>query len=200
MWLLLATSIIALAFIFERLIVFLQCRQDFYHVVGVIEPLITNGIWEKAEKWCNGHNGPFAAMIIIYLRYRDEPTEVREDLLRRQGLLIIAHLDQHLRLLAMIAQVSTLLGLLGTFNVMIVRFAQGQAVGGQTANFSSAIWQALLTTMYGLLIAIPCSAIYQILEARVDAIARNLDILASYLDEWRREADKRSDRPTKGQS
>jgi biopolymer transport protein ExbB len=123
----------------------------------------------------------------VYLKQRNQPKEVREDLLRREGLLIIAHLDKGLRWLAMLAQISTLLGLLATFHVMIMRFSQGQAAGNFQTNFISGVWEALLTTMYGLMIAIPCSAIYQVLEGRVDALARHMDILVSYMDEWQRE-------------
>jgi biopolymer transport protein ExbB len=103
--------------------------------------------------------------------------------------LILGQLEAGLRWLAMLAQISTLLGLLGTFDVMIMRFAQGQMGGAQVqpAEFSSAIWEALLTTMYGLLIAVPCSAVYQVLEGRVDKTARQMEMLVSYLDQWRRE-------------
>ncbi len=43
--------------------------------------------------------------------------------------------------------------------------------------------------MYGLLIAIPCSLTYQLLEERLDAVTRELDILVSRLEEWRRFAE-----------
>ena len=122
--------------------------------------------------------------------YRNAPQDMRDDLVRREGLLALAHLDKGLRWLAVLAQISTLLGLLGTFHVMIVRFSQGEMSGKPVdpAHFSSAVWEGLLTTMYGLVIAIPCSAAYQILESRVDAMARQIDILISYLDQWNREA------------
>lgn len=192
MWLLFATSVIALAVILDRAYTFFRCRQDFDLVVGTLGPLITAGGWRKAVKWCYDHKGPFTRVASTYLEHRDKPKEVREDLLRREGLLIIGHLDKGLRWLAMLAQVSTLLGLLATFHVMIVRFSQGQ-VSNQSANFQSAVWEALLTTMYGLMIAVPCAALYQVLEGRVDAIARKLDILVSYLDEWQRDAGDKSD-------
>lgn len=181
MWLLFATSITALAFILDRIYVFTKYRQDFDLVVQTLRPLIISGDWQEAEEWCR-RRGPYTRIAAVYLRQRNQPKEVREDLVRREGLIIISHLDKGLRWLAMLAQVSTLLGLLATFHVMIVRFSQGQ---GQ-ANFISGVWEALLTTMYGLMIAIPCSAVYQVLEGRVDAIARHMDILVSYMDDWRR--------------
>jgi biopolymer transport protein ExbB len=195
MWPLLFASVTAVALILDRIIAFVRWHQSFDRVAQVLRPLITAGEWEQAEKWC-ARRGPLTRLAAIYMQQRDQPRDVREDLLKREGLVIIGHLDKGLRLLAMLAQVSTLLGLLATFHVMIVRFAQGQGSGAgiQPANFSSAIWESLLTTMYGLMIAIPCSAVYQVLEGRVDALARQMDIFVSALDEWRRHSDAREAR------
>lgn len=191
MWPLFAASIIALGLILDRVFVFAWWHQSLRQVARRLQPLISAGDWERAAAFCR-RRGPLTRMARIYLHERHQPREVREDLLRREGLLVLAHLDKGLRWLAVLAQVSTLLGLLATFHVMIVRFSQGETGGHmQPASFSSAIWESLLTTMYGLLIAIPCSATYQILEGRVDAIARQIDVLVSYLDEWCREAARR---------
>lgn len=203
MWPLLAASITALALIVNRIMVFASWRQSFERFVEELGPLVVAGDWDKAEECCR-RRGPFSWMAGVYLQHRRAPKSVRKDVLRREGLLILGQLEAGLRWLAMLAQISTLLGLLGTFDVMIMRFAQGQMGGNQVqpAEFSSAIWEALLTTMYGLLIAVPCSAVYQVLEGRVDTIARQMDILVSYLDQWRREGrqQRRAGRGGKGAS
>ncbi len=196
MWPLLVASIFGLGLILDRIFVFAWWHQGLQGVTKNLRPLIVSGAWEEAARWCQ-RRGPLTRVALAYLQQRDQPKEVRDDLIRREGLLMLAHLDKGLRWLAVLAQVSTLLGLLATFHVMIVRFSEGE-VGGQMqpASFSSAIWESLLTTMYGLLIAIPCSATYQILEGRVDAIARQMDVLASYLDQWCREAAGRKVTPS----
>ena len=190
MWPLLAASILGLTIIIERIWAFVSWHQSFDRVADALCPLIVARDWSKAEQWCK-QRGFLTRLAGVYLRNRGAAKEVREDLLRREGLLVLGHLERGLRWLAMLAQISTLLGLLGTFHVMIMRFAAGQMSGGQVqpADFSTAIWEALLTTMYGLLIAVPCSATYQVLEGRVDAIAREMDILVSCLDEWHRAAE-----------
>lgn len=189
MWLMVPTSVTALTLIIERVLAFMRFRQDFGLVLKTLGNFINAGAWEKAETWCLHNDGPFSRVALVYIRERNKPQEVREDLLHRESLMIIGRLDNGLRWIAMLAQISTLLGLLATFHVMIARFSQGQMSSNQSANFTAAVWEALLTTMYGLLIAIPCSATYQILEGKVDAMARNLDILVSFLDEWRRNAE-----------
>jgi biopolymer transport protein ExbB len=202
MWLLLATSIFGLGLIIDRVRVFYRWRQKFGTIAETLEPLISSGDWAHAAKYCE-RRGPFTNMAAVYLRNRHRPKEVREDLLRREGLLIVSQLDNGVRWLAVTAQVATLMGLLATFHVMITRFHNGSSSGGQMqpTDFTSAIWEALLTTMYGLMIAIPCSASYQIMEARIDAMTREFDILVSCLDEWCRtaaalEQDDRGDTST----
>jgi biopolymer transport protein ExbB len=199
MWPLLLASIVGLAIIIDRVWVFATWHQKLDRLANALCPLVVARDWTKAEQLCQ-QRGVLWRLAGVYLRHRADAKGIRDDLLRREGLLILAHLERGLRWLAMLAQISTLLGLLGTFHVMIMRFAQGGGGGGpvQPADFSSAIWEALLTTMYGLLIAVPCSATYQVLEGRVDAIARELDILVSCLDEWCRRAD--APRPPEGKT
>lgn len=186
MWLLLATSVVALAIILDRCYIFYRWRQKSDVVLDTLEPLVKAGSWDDAATWCCLRQGPFSNLAYVYLQNVYNPREVREDLLRREGLIIVGHLDRGLRRLAMLAQISTLLGLLGTFHVMIMRVASGH---GTAPLASGSVWECFLTTMYGLLIAIPCSLTYQLLEERLDAVTRELDILVSRLDEWRRFAE-----------
>jgi biopolymer transport protein ExbB len=189
MWVLLVTSLVALSVIIDRVSVFVWSHQRLEFVLDRLGPLIRAGDWDEASAWCH-RRGSLMPVASAYVQHRDQPAAIREDIVRREGLIVLGRLDHGLRWLAVLAQVSTLLGLLGTFHVMIVRFHEGELSGAQVqpAQFSSAIWEALLTTMYGLLIAIPCSAVYQVLEGRVDAVSRQMDILVSCLEQWRREA------------
>lgn len=93
----------------------------------------------------------------------------------------LAGLRSTLRLLEVIAVVSPLLGLLGTVTGLIEAFqALEQAGGGANASvLSGGIWQALLTTAMGLIVAIPAAAAGNLLDARVEAAAVEMENLAS---------------------
>lgn len=197
MWVLLATSVAALAIILDRCLAFFRWRQKIDLVQKALEPMIKAGSWDEAATWCSMRQGPFSNLARVYLRNIHQPGNIREELLRREGLIIIGHLDHGLRRLAMLAQVSTLLGLLATFHVMVVRVASGQ-LGGTAGLPISSVWECFLTTMYGLMIAIPCSIIYQLLEERLDRLTREMDILVSQLEEWRRYAAGRGDNQAAG--
>src|SRR5262249_14867370 len=136
---------------------------------NALRPMILRGDWVGAERWCE-ERGPFTHVAGVYIRNRDQPEKIREDVLKREGTIVLSRLEKRLRWLATLAQVSTLLGLLGTFYFMIYRFKPELTASGQIpqADFYAAIWESFLSTMFGLIIAIPCTAAYHIFEARVD--------------------------------
>jgi biopolymer transport protein ExbB len=187
MWPLLAASVLALALILERAAVFIWYFQRFGRVVRRLQPLVSNRRWTDALTLCR-QRGPFTQFAAMWLRQRDQPDAIRQDVLQREGTLIISRFEKRLRWLATLAQVGTLLGLLGTFYFMIYRFRPEATAGGQLpqAEFFAAIWESFLSTMFGLIVAIPCTAAYQVFESYVDGVARDLGVLASYLEEWRR--------------
>lgn len=91
-----------------------------------------------------------------------------EEVMRMNGLL---------RLLEVIAMVSPLLGLLGTVLGMIQSFQELELAQG-SANASvlaGGIWQALLTTAAGLIVAIPAAIAANLLAARVDGAAHQIE-------------------------
>jgi biopolymer transport protein ExbB len=191
MWALLGAWILAVALIVERSVVFLWSFQTLRGTIRALRPLILDGAFARAEQWCD-RRGPLAFLALIYLQNRKQSKDIRDDILKREGSLELGHFENRLRWLAVLAQISTLLGLLGTFHVMVDKFYQAQASGHamNPEDFSAAIWEAFLTTMFGLVIAIPCSASYQLFEGRLDKISRDMGAIVSYLDEWSRAAEQ----------
>ncbi|MEW5692139.1 MAG: MotA/TolQ/ExbB proton channel family protein [Candidatus Hydrogenedentota bacterium] len=82
-------------------------------------------------------------------------------------------LEKNLRGLAVIANVTPLLGLLGTVFGMIKAFIVIQNLGGgvDASVLAGGIWEALLTTAAGLSVAIPTSLFYHYFEGKADGIA-----------------------------
>lgn len=100
---------------------------------------------------------------------------LREETERRARAEILA-LGHSLRPLEFIANVSPLIGLLGTVIGMIGAFQGIELAGSQVdpAVLSGGIWIALLTTAVGLLVAIPVSFLHGTLERRLDNFAHSL--------------------------
>jgi biopolymer transport protein ExbB len=99
------------------------------------------------------------------------PALMREELARRAQYLL-RHLGRHIWVLELIAASAPLFGLLGTVLGMIVAFqGVGQGSGGaDTAILASGIWEALLTTAFGLAVALPFSILSAVLNNAVDAV------------------------------
>jgi biopolymer transport protein ExbB len=81
-------------------------------------------------------------------------------------------LESWLRALSSVAHLSPLLGLLGTVLGMITSFRRIEQAGSAVdpAVLSGGIWEALLTTAFGLTIAIPSMAAFYFLEGEVDRV------------------------------
>lgn len=100
---------------------------------------------------------------------REEVTRIARNHLER--------LRAWLRVLELIASLSPLLGLLGTVIGMIEAFQRLESAGNQVdpALLSGGIWQALLTTAVGLVVAIPALIAHQWLERRVERCAHTME-------------------------
>jgi biopolymer transport protein ExbB len=86
----------------------------------------------------------------------------------------------------MIGSIATLPGLLGTVTGLVAAFHEIEIQAGrvQPGDLAAGIWEALLTTVFGLVIAIPCLATYHLLDHRAGAIALQMQWMTAYLDEW----------------
>jgi biopolymer transport protein ExbB len=95
----------------------------------------------------------------------------------------VAQMQRHIRLLELIAMISPLLGLLGTVLGMIQSFQElALAEGAANASLLAAgIWQALLTTAAGLVVAIPAAVAATLLSERVERAAQRIEAAVGQL-------------------
>ncbi|EKV32274.1 Ferric siderophore transport system, biopolymer transport protein ExbB [Caenispirillum salinarum AK4] len=139
---------------------------------------------DEAPPVLEAERTPVAEVLLVALRTRLDPhmtpAQAREEAARIAGL----HLDQlgrGLRLLAVIASLSPLLGLLGTVIGMIGAFQALETAGSKVdpSILSGGIWVALLTTAAGLVVAIPAAAAHQWLEGMVERTGRTMEDAAT---------------------
>ncbi|MEM6572293.1 MAG: MotA/TolQ/ExbB proton channel family protein, partial [Planctomycetota bacterium] len=117
-----------------------------------------------------------AAVLRTQLDLADADEDVRREAVQREGGLAIERLERRLSPLALVAQISPLLGLLGTVSGLVASFWQLEQASGpvQPSDLAAGIWAALLTTVFGLIVGIPASAASHLFQDRVDAFARRL--------------------------
>ena len=133
----------------------------------------------EAKKLVDGARGPISqvfAAAMDGLAERWDAATLREEIERRANDQIET-LGRHLRTLEVLAVVSPLMGLLGTVLGMIESFQQLELAGGSAnaAILAAGIWQALLTTAMGLIVAIPAAVAANLLGARLDRASHAIE-------------------------
>jgi biopolymer transport protein ExbB len=101
---------------------------------------------------------------------------IREEAERR-ALNLLNELRSYLRPLEVMASLAPLLGLLGTVLGMITAFQQMESAGSQVdpSMLSGGIWQALLTTAVGIMVAMPLVMMHAWLERKVERVAHTIN-------------------------
>jgi biopolymer transport protein ExbB len=91
--------------------------------------------------------------------------------------------ESHMRGLEMVATVAPLLGLLGTVTGMVKTFSGINQIGARVdpAVLAGGIWEALIATVAGLMVAIPALAAYYLLDSRIESIRSVMTDAVSYI-------------------
>jgi biopolymer transport protein ExbB len=115
---------------------------------------------------------PVSNIVRAAVDHRDAPEDKRNIVIWRVGSAQRRDLEKFVNTLGMIAHVAPLLGLLGTVTGMIRAFMTIQALGGQVdaTDLAGGIWEAMITTAAGLMVAIPAMFFYHFIEGRVDDV------------------------------
>jgi biopolymer transport protein ExbB len=175
MYPLLACSIIVLAVAFERGVLLLRARANLTHLDALIE-LLHEGKPEEAASAARLHLGPGTALLLDAVEHRALPRQDLENRLSLAGSHALKRLTVRLHLLELIGKIAPMLGLSGTVLGLTRTFQTVAAVRRYTdpSILAGGIWEALITTVAGLFIAIPALICYHLYENRIKTIAFEL--------------------------
>ncbi|UUX49009.1 MotA/TolQ/ExbB proton channel family protein [Nisaea acidiphila] len=180
MYLLALLSVLATTVFVSKLVQFLMLRLWGGGERDEALKLWRAGQGRAAVGLITGNGNPAAALsrYAMQLRLSGELPEegAREEVERVAGL-FLDRLNSGLRLLASIAMLSPLIGLLGTVIGMIDAFQALEEAGNKVdpSILSGGIWVALLTTAAGLVVAIPATAAHQLLDGVVERAGRDME-------------------------
>jgi biopolymer transport protein ExbB len=142
------------------------CVSSKAAVREVVE-LLGSGRSEQAGAAARRTGLPLADILLKGIEHRNAPKEHLEELLHEEILAHIPRIDRHLGTLAVLGGVAPLLGLLGTVTGMIHTFQLVAVFGtGDAKLLSGGISEALITTEFGLFIAIPVVVAHAFLVRR----------------------------------
>src|SRR5512135_694331 len=181
MYLLLLVSAVAVVVFIER---FLHCHRaqinstEFLN--GVRTVLKRNNVVE-ALSICDATPGPVPRLVKVAILNRDQGRDRVREVLQDAGAAEVPRLEEKLGLLATIAQLAPLIGLLGTVLGFIQTFGRMQEAGlnAHVGQLSSGVWQALVCAAAGLAVAIPAHACYNYLVSRINSIVLDMERAAT---------------------
>lgn len=164
-------SVLAITIFIERLLRFyLINRTDPYATFEKVWQLVKKDDVAGALSICEEKKNPIVKVVAACLSHYEEDIVDIEEAVNHEGSKSIQSLEKNVRGLAIIAHTSPLLGLLGTIIGIIKAFIRVEAVGGKVdvSVLAGGIWEALLTTAFGLAVAIPSFLMYHYLDSQVD--------------------------------
>lgn len=175
MYVLLGMSVLTVAIVLFKLVQFQRIGMGRTAFVKEVMAALRQGRAEAALEDLAQRRSPVARVMESAILVGTDPTVPTGDAeaeISRVGSGEIREMESYLRGLSAIAHLSPFLGLLGTVMGMIEAFMNLQTAGSRVdpAQLSGGIWEALLTTAFGLSIAIPAMAMYFYFEGQVDRV------------------------------
>ncbi|MCK5161394.1 MAG: MotA/TolQ/ExbB proton channel family protein [Candidatus Aureabacteria bacterium] len=179
-------SVLALTIFIERLFHFHRAQIDTEKFMAGIRNIIKKGKITEAISICDETPGPVAHIVKAGLLKHDDQKEEIKESIEDAGLHEVPRFEKNLVVLATIAHVTPLLGLLGTVTGMIKAFMRIQDISARAgivnpADLAGGIWEALVTTAAGLTVAIPAYVAYNYLVSRVDSLVLDMEKSATEL-------------------
>jgi len=177
MWLLLLCSVIALGVFLERVVYLHRATIDVGEFLRGLREVLKKKHYAEALQECSTTSGPVARVITAAVQNHALPLHELRVIVREAAQLEVPKLERNLGILATLAYVAPLIGLLGTVAGLLQVFLTiSQHSGYATAaDIASGIYMSLLTTGAGLGVAIPAYVCFNFLSAKVNDLLRDME-------------------------
>ncbi len=170
-------SIIAFGLTFERGMLLWKIRLDVRKFTDDILFLLNKDDFNQAQVLCRNTPHPIGKVFGAGLEHRDEDPREIERIMEHEGNRQIARLEKNMTAFMTIIGVEPLLGFLGTILGLIQAFMawETHASSVTVEQLAAGIYQAMITTAGGLLVAIPYYVVYNFFTGRINDAARDMN-------------------------
>lgn len=177
MWIILAMWVFGLVIAAERLKNIFKFDIDGASLMNEIKKDVLTNEVQNAIQSCSTNKSLLAGVLRNGLKRANQTKEQIQDALESSMLEAIPHAEKRLGYLALIANVSTLVGLLGTIYGLIQSFAAVASAdaASKAELLALGISKAMNTTAFGLISAISIMVIHQILTTKSEKIVGDLE-------------------------
>lgn len=180
-WLIVLCSAVAMAVFIERLLHYHREQINSTEFLNGVRNVLRRDNVVEALSICEATPGPVARLVKAAILNRDRGREGVREALEQAGLVEVPLLEAKLNVLATVAQITPLMGLLGSVLGFVKLFSALEATGtlAHLEALARGVWEALICTAAGLAVAIPCYAAYNYLVSRVQAIVLDMEKAAT---------------------
>jgi biopolymer transport protein ExbB len=170
MWPILFCSVVGLAIFLERFIRFGRMHKRGLGLETRVTEKLKSNNDQEAYEMASRSKSPMGKVLVKALEVKDQDRDTIETVIVHATDEEVQGLSRYLQALATIGNVAPMLGLLGTVMGMIKAFMVIQEMGGKVnaAVLAGGIWEAMLTTAFGLAVAMPIVVAHSYLLSRVD--------------------------------
>jgi len=174
-------SILAIYVFIERFLSINRASKEDAHFMNNIRDFIHNGKIDAAMALCRSNSSPIGRMIEKGINRIGRPLSDINAAIENVGKLEVSRLEKNIALLATIAGASPMIGFLGTVVGMVRAFYDMSMAGNNIdiALLSSGIYQAMITTVGGLIVGIMAYISYNVLVARIEKLVFILEARAT---------------------
>ena len=180
-WLIMFAAAIALVTFIERVLYCHRSQINSAAFLNGVRTVLKRDNVVEAISICDATPGPVARLVKTAILNRDRGRDRVREAVEEAGLTEVSRLEEKLNLLATIAQIAPLLGLLGTIIGLIHVFTQLQEAGlyAHINALATGVWQALICAAAGIAVAIPVHAGYNYLVSRINKIVLDMERTAA---------------------
>ena len=179
-WVLVVLAVLAVITYFDRMIDLRRARIDYEDFLKGVFNVLDSGNDEEAQSICEDVGAPVARVVATAIRHRNGSARILRESVDSQGRAEVGRLDRRLATLAIIAQISPAVGLLGTVIGFIrtVLAANSQELVSR-ADLLNGSMEALVSAAVGLFVGILATVMYGSLRVRLDRTVVELEAAAS---------------------
>lgn len=184
MGIVLLTLVFGLALAIERIIYLNLSTTNNQKLLNKVENALESGGVDSAKEVCRSTRGPVASIFFQGLDRFDEGIDVVEKSIVSYGSVLMGRLEKGLSWISLFIAIAPMLGFMGTVIGMIMAFDSIEAAGDiSPAIVAGGMKVALLTTVFGLIVAIILQIFYNYLVAKVDGLVNDMeDSTISFID------------------
>jgi len=168
--------ILGLAIAIERIIFLNLSTTNSKKLTQDVEDALQSGGLEAAKEVCRNTKGPVASIFYQGLDRADGDLESAEKAVVAYGGVQMGQLEKNVSWISLFIALAPMLGFMGTVIGMIQAFDKIQSAGGMDATLvAGGIKVALLTTVFGLIVAIILQVFYNYIVAKIDSIVNDME-------------------------